>query len=114
MGMEFTCPACGLTFDTQATTNTRCRGCRNVVNIGARSQSATSARRTSDDTPEVSGLIIGDVLMAGGVVAIWHGVNRGAASETSADGSTSRSGTWLWCGVGGVPVGIGLYVLLRS
>jgi len=33
--MTITCPHCGLAFETQATTNTRCRRCRTVVRISA-------------------------------------------------------------------------------
>lgn len=29
-----TCPACGLSFETAATTNTRCRRCRHVCEVG--------------------------------------------------------------------------------
>lgn len=32
--VTITCPRCGLAFETQATTNTRCRRCRHVVRVG--------------------------------------------------------------------------------
>ena len=38
---KVTCPACGVGFETAATTNTRCRRCRKVVHIGS------SPRRTA-------------------------------------------------------------------
>lgn len=34
--MTISCPNCGLAFETQATTNTRCRRCKAVVRIGSR------------------------------------------------------------------------------
>ena len=52
-----TCPACGLSFETTATTNTRCRRCRKVVIIGTRStravtrSPAASRPMTEDEEP---------------------------------------------------------------
>lgn len=47
-----TCPKCGLTFETRAVTNTRCRRCRYVVNIGRRPAASSPARRSA--TPGTS------------------------------------------------------------
>lgn len=33
--MTITCPRSGLAFETQATTNTRCRRCKSVVRVGS-------------------------------------------------------------------------------
>lgn len=35
---SITCPSCGLSFETAATTNTRCRHCRRVVHVGRRAE----------------------------------------------------------------------------
>ncbi|MDA8300240.1 MAG: hypothetical protein M0005_01550 [Actinomycetota bacterium] len=42
-----TCPACGLSFETAATTNTRCRRCRKVVNIGPLVEAVVPRGRTT-------------------------------------------------------------------
>jgi hypothetical protein len=49
--MTVTCPSCGFSFETVATTNTRCRSCRKVVTIG-RSPSAQLAKATHEDYDE--------------------------------------------------------------
>ena len=42
-----TCKRCGLSFETEATTNTRCRRCRDVVRVpaGARNPNGSGSRR---------------------------------------------------------------------
>lgn len=78
-----TCPACGLSFETTATTNTRCRRCRKVVNIG-RSRGAARVKRyeatSQEETPYEDyepapggggwGVL---ALLAGGALAVWLG-----------------------------------------
>jgi hypothetical protein len=48
------CPSCGLSFETAATTNTRCRRCRKVVNIG-RTPRVPSTNRADHEYQEASG-----------------------------------------------------------
>ena len=48
--MMITCPRCGLAFETQATTNTRCRRCKTVVRVGP--GESRSPRRTAEPAAE--------------------------------------------------------------
>jgi hypothetical protein len=43
--MMLTCPRCGHTFETRATTNTRCRRCRFVVRVPRPRADKVAARR---------------------------------------------------------------------
>lgn len=117
MSFTITCPACGLTFETQATTNTRCRRCRKVVNIG---RSATSAGGSSDRLPAsapiddvpsgASPVLIGTGLVGGGAWALWHGWK----AEPSSEDESTGAGRWLRCLVGASLVVLGVWVLTRS
>ena len=83
-----TCPTCGLSFETSATTNTRCRRCRKVVNIGSSPRRAARAEPDDDyyydeeDEPASGGA--GGVLVALGAAAalglgLWW-ANRSATA----------------------------------
>ncbi|MHB1582995.1 MAG: hypothetical protein ACYCU7_18295 [Acidimicrobiales bacterium] len=48
--MIVTCPRCGLAFETEATTNTRCRRCKSVVQIGRGPGKARSTPSVTDST----------------------------------------------------------------
>jgi len=50
-GVTVTCPACGLSFETAATTNTRCRRCRKVVNISSHRRSFGPSIGDADEEP---------------------------------------------------------------
>ena len=69
------CPSCGFTFETAATTNTRCRRCRKVVRIGAGQRAARSYVDTADDEEEPSGggAWALAALAAGAALAFWLG-----------------------------------------
>lgn len=72
--MQLTCPDCGLTFETQASTNTRSRRWRKVVNVGARRTRPPTVAATSDDTPDTAwGPLVGAALAVGGAAGLWHG-----------------------------------------
>jgi hypothetical protein len=115
--LGLTCPACGLTFETHATTNTRCRRCRKVVNVrrSAASPGGSSYRPPAtepiDDVPSgASPALIGIGLVGGGAWALWHGWKAKPSSEDESAGA----GRWLWCLVGASLVVLGVWVLTRS
>jgi DNA-directed RNA polymerase subunit RPC12/RpoP len=113
--MELTCPDCGLTFETQATTNTRCRRCRKVVNIGSRRGRSERVTASDDASRQWSARLIGGGLVVGGVGALWHGVKVRQLSTNSPDGPTSLRNTWpLWCTFGVLLIVVGTFVVLRS
>jgi DNA-directed RNA polymerase subunit RPC12/RpoP len=109
--MQLTCPACGLTFETEATTNTRCRRCRKVINIGARGRPEASTD-AGDNIVGFSGpTLIGGVLVAGGVAALWHGVALRTPLDAATDVSEGQAKAWLWwCAFGTVLVVVGVLV----
>jgi hypothetical protein len=82
---SITCPACGLSFETAATTNTRCRRCRKVVNIGSSPRRAARAELDDsyydeEDEP-ASGGAGGALALLGAAAALGLGfwwANRGA------------------------------------
>jgi transcription elongation factor Elf1 len=45
-----TCKRCGLNFETEATTNTRCRRCRTVVRVPATAQNPNGSGSTPEHT----------------------------------------------------------------
>ena len=62
--MTITCPRCGVAFETQATTNTRCRRYRAVVRVGSRQarRSRRAAKPVPDETPdELAGVAVTEV-----------------------------------------------------
>ncbi|MHB1781823.1 MAG: TFIIB-type zinc ribbon-containing protein [Acidimicrobiales bacterium] len=73
-----TCPKCGTTFETSATTNTRCRSCRHVVNVPRGGSSAP--RRAASN---VSRTAVGLVLDCGHPFAVY---DEDAAAEADPDG----------------------------
>ena len=73
------CPRCETTFETQATTATRCRSCRTVVHVGGRGtgqqspalRRATTAWSTEPADDEDDGLVVVGLLVA---VAVGVGI----------------------------------------
>ena len=61
-----TCPRCGLSFESQATTATRCRSCRYVVRVGS-SPSARTRRAQATSAEYRGGTVDGAVLAIGAV-----------------------------------------------
>jgi len=122
--MTITCPKCGFVFDTEAVTNTRCRNCRHVVNIGRRPRSAESPRSSStsytpaygdDETPGLSPVAIGLGLAGAGALAIWHGTHLHGGDDPDPEALTRAR--LRWCVGGGLMLGLGglvLYFSLRS
>ncbi|MGH9019151.1 MAG: hypothetical protein ACRDY1_15475 [Acidimicrobiales bacterium] len=74
--MTITCPRCGLEFETQAVTNTRCRRCHTVVRIGsspARRTTKVADETTFDantDNPTADEVAAGLLVMASVVVGV--------------------------------------------
>ena len=73
------CPRCETTFETQATTATRCRSCRSVVHVGGRAGQRSSAQRRSitagsmDSGDDEDGrlVVVGLLVVAAIVVGIY-------------------------------------------
>lgn len=57
MPTTLTCPKCGASFETTATTNTRCRSCRHVVNV-PRGEAQRSRRAASTGPRAAVGLVL--------------------------------------------------------
>lgn len=113
--MLLTCPACGLSFETQASTNTRCRRCRKVINIGARRSPARVSASADDSSAQWSPTVIGVGLVAGGVGALWYGVKLKQVSRTDPDAFTGREKAWLvWCFFGAALVASGSFVVWKQ
>ena len=78
------CPRCDTTFETQATTATRCRECRSVVHVGAgRSRARRSPGAQHSSTPRWSTEPTDDrgsvLLLAAGLVllaVVGYGIYR--------------------------------------
>lgn len=69
--MTITCPRCGLAFETQATTNTRCRRCKTVVRIGSgRAGQSSRAGGPAPEEPSAELAGSGLVVIAAGVVIV--------------------------------------------
>ena len=67
--MMITCPSCGLSFESQATTATRCRSCRYVVRLGS---SPSAGTRRSDASPsEYGGGTAGGAVLVIGAVGLF-------------------------------------------
>jgi len=62
------CKRCGTTFDTQATTATRCRSCRSVVHLSSRQKRPSTTPRV--DTGRARGSIERDGPHGGEIVRI--------------------------------------------
>jgi hypothetical protein len=124
-----TCPRCGTTFDTAAITNTRCRRCRYVVNIGRQPRSSpstvgastpspsapglTSAPASFDDeTPGGSPVLVGAALTGAGALAIWHGWHLGSAEGQ--DPEALRRVRLAWCGAGALLLVLGVALVAVS
>ena len=63
-----TCPRCGLEFESQATTATRCRSCRYVVRVG--NSSSADTRRTDASPSEYGGGTAGGAVLVIGAVGL--------------------------------------------
>lgn len=69
------CPSCGFSFETAATTNTRCRRCGKVVRIGSSSRHTASyadARDLDREGSEGGGWVLA-LLAAGAAFVLWLG-----------------------------------------
>jgi hypothetical protein len=117
MTMTVRCRRCGHAFETAATTNTRCRQCRTVVNIGrtvARPVEAAGAPMTPDPADNSSGLsprVLGAGLGAVGAYALYRGISIRTAPN--ADRRAVRRSRLRWCVVGVVSLGTGVWLLVR-
>lgn len=113
--MQLTCPACGLTFPTEARTNTRCRRCRKVVSVSRQTgsplpSSSESPVETFDESTTIPGQVLAGLGLAGaGAVAVCYGWSRRSGSAGKLDGAA-----WGWCLFGACLVAAGLWVLVRS
>jgi hypothetical protein len=112
--MQVTCPVCGLTFETQATTNTRCRHCRKVINIGVRRGRQELVAARGDTSEHWAPTVLGGALVAGGGYALWQGIKMWRTPVATTDPSSGRGNTWpLWCTFGALLVVAGIVVLFR-
>lgn len=117
MAITITCPRCGHQFSTEARTNTRCRQCRTVVNIG-RSASASRplyARSEGNDLdadpPTLVGPAAGALALVGaGSWALW----QGWTTKLPKDDSEPGRGRWLWYAAGAALIAFGVWVFVRS
>ncbi len=76
--MTITCPRCGLAFETQATTTTRCRRCRHVVRVGTTPRAASQP--IIDTEPQGYGADeAGYALVLVATVALWTLITYGPA-----------------------------------
>ena len=113
--MQLTCPTCGLNFETQATTNTRCRRCRKVINISTRPRPAPVSANTEDSSALRSTTLIGVGLVASGAGAFWYGAKLKRISRTNPEAFTGRKKAWLvWCFFGAALVASGSFVVWKQ
>jgi hypothetical protein len=86
--MTVTCPACGSSFETTAITKTRCRRCRQVVNIGQNTRAVRAEGNEEapyenyEPTPGGSGWGL-LALLAGGALAVWRGSRSANVGDLS-------------------------------
>jgi hypothetical protein len=52
-----TCKRCGHSFETEATTNTRCRSCRDVVRVPAAARNPNGSGRTGSTREHTLGIV---------------------------------------------------------
>ncbi len=111
--MQLTCPACGLTFETEARTNTRCRRCRKVVSVArqaaARAPLGTSSVWSGEGVEQSGQTFTGAALIGLGASLIAH---RWSA-RPSEDMPLGLVG-WSWCALGAGLVVAGIWVLVRN
>jgi DNA-directed RNA polymerase subunit RPC12/RpoP len=113
--LSITCPRCGHTFETAARTNTRCRRCRHVVNVGRSSTVSPSYPETDSTEAYMVGVslpVLGLAIAGVGAFALWHGVTLQAPPD--ADPAAVRRARVLWCAGGGAAVVLGLLLVVRS
>jgi hypothetical protein len=108
---------CGLAFETAARTNTRCRRCRHVVNVGRSSRPTTAepVREVDDGADELAGpesspIVLGVGLAAAGAVCLWHGWRLGG--DEAADPQRVRRARVRWCLAGAALAGAGVWVVV--
>jgi hypothetical protein len=53
-----TCKRCGCSFETEATTNTRCRGCRAVVRVPAAARNPNGSGRVGSTREHTFGVVL--------------------------------------------------------
>ncbi len=118
-----TCKRCGHNFPTEARTNTRCRRCRTVVNIGrpgGAGHPRTAASEAlydgpgdpSDDRPGFAPAgLVGIGLVGAGGFALWHGLMLRPIED--ADPTAVRRTRLVWCCVGAVLLVTGVVVVVR-
>lgn len=116
--VTITCPRCGLVFETNAVTNTRCRRCRHVVNIGRRSRSVEPGLSEDDQLSEtgqagsaLTGSVIGLGLVAAGAFGLWRGWHLPTEGE---DSETLRRRRRRWLVGSGLVAALGVTVVVVS
>lgn len=124
--MLVVCPRCGHTFETRASTNTRCRCCRYVVNIGRRAaptiytetvnvNSAPSPVAEDSilaESPGLSPVVVGVALVGAAAVGVWHEWHL--RPTEGADSETLRRTRMRWCIGGGLVAALGVAVIVVS
>jgi hypothetical protein len=117
--MTVTCSGCGLSFETAARTNTRCKRCRKVVNV-ERQHRHTSGHETDPlesgsgalDGYGPSPYLIGLGVGAAAAVALWHGLTMKPRPGT--DPTLFRRSRFRWCVAGAVLVTLGGVIVSRG
>jgi hypothetical protein len=108
MTMSVQCRRCGHVFETAAKTNTRCRRCRTVVNIGraAVHRETVVDRRALTEVPNRPGmegaspLVIGAAMSIAGACALWHGLSLRPGQ--GADEKSVRRSRRRWYVIGAI------------
>ncbi len=96
------CPRCETTFESQATTATRCRECRSVVHVGQRTTSGTARRAPSTrreeepgddegDAPDTVALVLVAVAVGVGIYLFLRAWRRRRAAQEQGDGDAAAS-----------------------
>ena len=102
--MTITCPRCGLTFESQATTATRCRSCRYVVRVG--SSPSARPRRARESSTDYSGGTAGGaavVIGAVGLILAFYVVPRVVRAVRRRQGTTAPTSGRVGPGAGQAP-----------
>lgn len=121
-----TCKNSHYSFPTEARTNTRCRRCRTVVQVGrseGRSQITGSRGGTANEpagrpvavTNGPVGIpvgLLGLPLGGAGVAPLWHGFRLEPADGADSE-AVKRTRLW-WYVIGGVLVAAGAVVVMRA
>lgn len=113
-----TCPRCYSTFETAAVTNTRCRNCRHVVNIGrrrggtSRSAHGTSAPRADEASSAASAMLIGLGLVGAGAIGLWRGWHL--PRSDGLDQEKDRGDRRRWIALSAVALVMGVIVVAAA